>query len=179
MIGDLRCGVAEVDRVPDREFLRRTRLDRTGHFGRQAETRDINLADETLVFDDLGSGQNADRRRSNDDLDVRVRLQEAFGFAVRLVGEVVAINGGDEVQTVEVLQLLLHLVNPDVLVRRGGGCRQDREVTLAAFEVILDERQAHLADQFVRRRVQLQDTAVLVDTGIPGDDLDATLLGLL
>jgi hypothetical protein len=97
VIGDLRCGVAEVDRVPDGEFLRRARLDRTGHFRRQAEAGHVDLADLALVFDGLRGGQNADRRRSDDDLDVGVRLQRPW-LRGRTCRKVIAINGRDEVQ---------------------------------------------------------------------------------
>ena len=49
LVGQHRGGIAEVDRVPDREGLGRARLDVTGHFRGKAEACHVDLADLSAV----------------------------------------------------------------------------------------------------------------------------------
>src|SRR5271166_6347976 len=94
--GDHGGGVAEINRVPDGEGVGRARKHGAFHFGRQAKAGYVDLADEAGVNHRLGGGDDADRRRSDDALEVRIGLKETLGLAIALVGLIVPIDCRDE-----------------------------------------------------------------------------------
>src|SRR5690606_480431 len=119
------------------------------HFGWKAKTGYIDIADLASVFDCLRGRKYTNGGRSDNHLHIWIGGEEALRFAIALIGKVIAVNGGYEIEARKILELLLHLVNPDVLVGRGGRCRQDCEIDLAIWQMVSRKRQTHLADQII------------------------------
>ncbi|MCY1237354.1 hypothetical protein D9M72_500470 [compost metagenome] len=149
-----------------------------GHFRGKAQARYVDLADLAGVGNGLCGGNDTDRGRRDDRLQVRIGLNEPLGFAIGLVGKVVAIDGCYDVDALVVALDLLHLGDPGVLVGRGRGSREHGDVA-ALRQVVGGQLDDHVADQRVRRRVEVHQPAILGDTAVPGDDLDAAVHRLL
>ena len=172
--------VAEVDRVPDGERLDGAALHVASHFGRQTETGDVHLANQVRVLHGLGGSRDTDSGRGNDRLQVRVALEQALRFTIALVGLVVAVGHGHQLQILvfRLGQDLLHFLDPGVLVGglRGGGENGD-------FAAVADGVNGHLdelfADQRVGRREQVEQAAILGDARVKRQHLDAAAHGLL
>src|SRR5690606_11335823 len=165
--------VAEVLRVPQRELLDRAVLDELAHLVRRAEAGQRDLALVLRAGDVARGGGDADRGRRDDALEVRVRLQQALRLLERLLVVVVAVGHLDELhlRVLGLLQLVLHELDPRVLVRGVRGRRQDRNLALGA-DLVGEQLDLAAADVLGGRLVDEHVPAVGVAVGVVGDDLD-------
>jgi hypothetical protein len=107
---------------------------------------------------------DADRSRRNDALEIRMAFDEPLRLAIALVCGVIAVNDADQIHlgVIGLFQLLLHRLDPDILVRRLRGRREDGDLALAAngFSNHADIVSAH---QIVVRRVDLHRSSLGCD----------------
>ena len=128
----------------------------------------------------LGGGDDADRGRRDDALEVRIGFDQALHLAIALVRDVVAVDGRDQLHLgiFGLGPFLLHHLDPDVLVRglRGGGENGDVALVVQGLGHHL---QALGADELIVGRVEMHDSAFGRDAGIERDHLDAAADGFL
>src|SRR3954447_10613919 len=167
--------VAELARIPELEALDRAVLDEVAHLVRRAETGQLDLALVLGALQVARGGGDADRRRADDALQVRIALQQALRLLEGLLIVVVAVGRLDqlELRVLGLLELVLHELDPRVLVGRVGRGAQDRDVATAVTDLL--GQQLHLAAPQVLRGglIDEQITALRIGVGVIRDDLDA------
>lgn len=125
---------AELRRVPELEGLDGAVLDVGAHVVRGAEARQLYLAPVLGAGQVLGGRLDADRGGGNDPLQAGVLLKQSLGLLKGLLGVVVTVGRLDQldVLVLGLLQLVLHEVDPGVLVGGRLRRREDRDLALAA-----------------------------------------------
>ncbi|EGJ74193.1 putative rhamnose ABC transporter, rhamnose-binding protein [Streptomyces sp. Tu6071] len=178
--GGVRGERAELRRVPQLEGVDRAVLDVRAHVVGGAEPGELDLALVLRAGEVLRRRLDADRGRRDDPLQPRVLLEEPLRLLERLLGVVVPVHDLDELDALvlRLLQLVLHEVDPRVLVRRRLGRREDRDLALVAD---LLRHLLHLrAAEVLGARLRDEDVAAAgPGVGVVRDDADAVLHGLL
>ena len=149
------------------------------HFGRQAEAGHVDLADEAGIRHGLGRGNDTNRGRGRDYGEIGMRSDQALGLTVGLVEQVVAINGRHDFDAGELAIMLLGSSEPGVLVRRGCGARDERQLALAFRQFVGSELDDGAADQIDRGRIELHVAAFRCHARVERNDGNAAFLGLL
>src|SRR4051794_16640829 len=172
--------VADVLGDPQRELVDRAVLDELAHLVGRAEAGQLDLALLRRGREVARRRRDADGGRRDDALEVRIGLQEALRLLEGLLVVVVAIGDLHEldVLVLRLGQLLLHVLDPGVLVRGVGRGREDRDLALAA-DLLGDEVDLALADERRRRLVDEHRPGAGRDVGVHRHDLDAALGRLL
>src|SRR3954447_8279647 len=166
--------VADVLGHPQLELVDRPVLDELAHLVREAEPGELDLALLRRGRQVPRRRGHAHRRRRDDALEVRIRLDQALRLLEGLLVVVVAVGHLHEldVLVLGLLERLLHHLDPGVLVGRVRGRREDRDVALAA-DLLGDRLDLVLADQLRRDLVDEDAARVGRDVGVHADDLDA------
>src|SRR6187551_2106948 len=181
--GDLHRGVAEIDGIPDGKFGHDAFFDVTHELRRQPQAGDLHLAGQALIFHGTRRGHDSDRADADQHREIRVLLEQRHGFAIRLVGNVVAVNHTDEFETRMSGECLTHFSEPGILVR-GSRCRRNNRELAFPLSIHLRRelrRQCDdgFTDELVGRWREMRDAAGRVDTRVIGNHLDATRHGPL
>src|SRR3954469_14443882 len=178
--GGLAGEEADVLRDPQLELRHRAVLDELAHLVRRAQPGELDLALLGRARQVAGGGRDADGGRGDDALQVGIGLDEPLGLLEGLLVVVVAVGDLHELDVLVggLLQLLLHDLDPGVLVRRVGRRGQDRYLALAA-DLLGDELDLALADQLRGGLVDEHRAGVGRHVGVHADDLDPSLRGLL
>src|SRR3954451_14637677 len=178
--GGLAGEVADVLRDPQLELVDRAVLDELAHLVGEAEAGQLDLALLRRLAQVARGRRDADRRRRDDALQVRIGLDEALHLLEGLLVVVIAVGDLHEldVLVLGLLERVLHDLDPRVLVRRVGGRGQDRDLALVA-DLLGDGLDLVLADQLRRDLVDEHAARVRRDVGVHPDDLDPLLRRLL
>src|SRR4051812_11527252 len=178
--GGLAGEVADVLGHPKLELVDRPVVDELAHLVGEAEAGQLDLALLRRLRQVARGGRDADGRRRDDALQVRIGLDQALHLLEGLLVVVVAVGDLHEldVLVLRVLERVLHDLDPRVLVRRVGGRGQDRDLALVA-DLLGDRLDLVLADELRRDLVDEDAARVGRDVGVHRDDLDALRGGLL
>jgi hypothetical protein len=170
----VRCQVAEILLVPEREGPSTTCLDVLPHVVRQTESGQLDRAALPFLLQFLRGGLDADGRRRDDALQVRVCLNEPLRRLCRVGRIVIAVDRCDQLHVLVLRQLErnLHELDPRVLVSGGRRCREDGDVARVA-DLLSDRLDHRDADQRVRRRRDEDHAGGGCRVGVVRDDLDA------
>src|SRR3954451_5313967 len=130
----VRRQVAQLARVPQRELGHRAVLDELAHLVRRAQPGQLHLSLVRRGRQVPRRGRDAHRGRRDDALQIRVLLQQRLSLLERLLVVVVPVYRRQQLdlRVLRLLQLVLHKVDPGVLVRRVRGRGEDRDLARAA-----------------------------------------------
>ena len=125
----------------------------TGHLGGQGKP--VTLISPILPASvGLRGGHDAHRCRRDDGVEIGVALDQALRLAIGLVGKIVPIDHGHQIDARIVGQHLAGFLDPDVLVGRGCRGRKDGDLTTIG-QMVGRKADDGAADQLVGRRVEV------------------------
>ncbi len=174
--------IAKVLGVPEDDRFHGAVHDVLFHIIGGGEAGDLHFAGHALLFDGFrraGEGGGAD---GPDALEIRMALDQRLRHLLRLGLIVIGRFGGDEREVGILGQLLLHVLDPLVLIGGGEGGGDDGDfaaglggVTIA--DILGEGVNEGVADLLGRGLIHEEGAGIRSGVGIPSDDLHALRFG--